>query len=254
MLIMFSKRPIAVLFLACILSLGVAAQGVGLPVYNIQEVSENDDTPVLIKHLPDWESVRGQTTYARNAVELISALEERPVVHLIDFAGGNEAVTAPYPAGRLLIIEYSTPQASIEADAVFMDYLADSGEKTTVYRRIGNYNVFVFDAIDQTAANALLDQVKYEKVVQWLGKNPYLISAERAFVLTTSDIFLSTVLAIVMIMGIAIFSGVVIGFVFFSIRERKRAGMPTFSDAGGMTRLNLDGFTPEITPESLLND
>jgi hypothetical protein len=123
-----------------------------------------------------------------------------------------------------------------------------------VYRRIGNYNVFVFDAADPTSANALLDQVKYEKVVQWLGRNPYIISAERAFVLTTSDIFLSTFLAIVGGLGFAILTGVIAGYAFFSIREYKRASMPTFSDAGGMTRLNLDGFTPDITPKHLLKD
>jgi len=30
--------------------------------------------------------------------------------------------------------------------------------------------------------------------------------------------------------------------------------METFSDAGGMTRLNLDGFTPQTSPDQLIND
>ena len=132
--------------------------------------------------------------------------------------------------------------------------LAAVNDGTTVYGRIGNYNTFVFDAVDQTAANSLLDQVKYEKNVQWLGKNPFIISAERAFVLTTSDIFLSTVFVIMMGIGIAIFGGIISGYVFFSIREYRRAGMLTFSDAGGLTRLNLDGLTSEITPKHLLKD
>ena len=153
-----------------------------------------------------------------------------------------------------MIIEYSTPQARSSGCRDSRQSFAGANDALTVYRRIGNYNAFVFDAVDQTAANALLDQVKYEKVVQWLGRNPYIISAERAFVLTTSDIFISTVLAIVMMMGIAIFSGLVVGFIFFSIRERKRAGMHAFSDAGGMTRLNLDGFTPDVVSKRLLND
>lgn len=247
------EKVIAAILLACSISLTAFGQSEGSLPYKA-EVSGNDEIPVLVKHLPDWESVRSQTTFAKSVGELKSVLGERPVLDLIDFSGGTEAVTAPYDAGKLLIIEYSTPQSSIEADKQFTEKLASDGDHTTVYRRIGNYNAFVFDAVDQTAANALLDQVKYEKVVQWLGKNPYIISAERAFVLTTSDIFISTVLAIVIVMGIAIFCGVVIGYVFFSIRERKRAGMQAFSDAGGMTRLNLDGFTPEITPERLLND
>ena len=241
------------LFLASILSLAVSAQMVSSPAYK-GPGGADEDVPVLIKHLPEWESVREKSTYAKNVSELRRVLGDRPVFDLIDFSGGTEAVTAPYDAGTLLIVEYSTPQSSIEADAAITAKLSSEGDKTTVYRRIGNYNAFVFNAVDSAAANALLDQVKYEKVVQWLGRNPYIISAERAFVLTTSDIFLSTFLAIVGGLGLAILTGVISGYVFFSIREYKRASMPTFSDAGGMTRLNLDGFTPDITPKNLLKD
>jgi hypothetical protein len=44
----------------------------------------------------------------------------------------------------------------------------------------------------------LLDQVKYEKTVQWLGRNPFEISPERAFVISTTDLFISTVLIVVL--------------------------------------------------------
>lgn len=249
MFIRFLNRFKAALVLACCLSVTAFGQSFGSPAYNSLE---NAEIPVLIKHLPDWESIQGQITYAKSVDELKSVLGERRVLDLVDFAGGTEAVTAPYEAGKLLIIEYSTPQGSIEADSQFKANLSSSGDKTTVYRRIGNYNAFVFDAADQAAANALLDQVKYEKVVQWLGRNPYLISAERAFILTTTDIFISTVLAIVIVMGIAILSGLIVGYIFFSIRARKRAGMQAFSDAGGLTRLNLDGLTQDNLPRELL--
>ena len=108
--------------------------------------------------------------------------------------------------------------------------------------------------VDKSAADALLDEVKYEKTVQWLGKNPYIISAERAFVIGTADLFLSTTLIIVLGMGISILCGVVIGYTFFLVRENRRSNLPTFTDAGGMTRLNLDGFTPDVVSENLLND
>jgi hypothetical protein len=99
-----------------------------------------------------------------------------------------------------------------------------------------------------------LDQVKYEKTVQWLGRNPFDISPERAFVLQTSDLFISTVLVILMGIGFSIVGGLIVGYAFFFVREQKRARMSTFTDAGGMTRLNLDGFTPEIVPKGLLKD
>lgn len=240
------------LLLTSVLTLSAAAQANSPIPYKSSEVSENDGLPVLIKHLPDWESVRGQAKFSTNVGDLKAVLGERPVLDLIDFSIGTEAVTASYPAGKLLIVEFATPQASIESDADFTAKLAESRDSSTVYRRIGNYNAFVFDAPDPAAANALLDQVKYEKQIQWLGKNPFLISAERAFVLQTSDLFLSTVVVILIGIGFSIVGGLLAGFMFFRSRERRRAAMPTFTDAGGMTRLNLDGFTPEISPDRLL--
>ncbi len=248
-----SINILAAILLAYTSSLTVSAQSVGSLPYRGQDVSQKDEIPVLVKHLPDWETVRGRETFAKNVDELKTALGERPILDLIDFSAGTEAVTAPYEAGKLLIIEYSTPQDSIDADAKFKAALEGSHE-TAVYRRIGNYNAFVFDPASSAAANALLDQLKYEKTVQWLGKDPFVIDPERAFVLTIADVFMSTVLVIFLWIGVAVFLGVVSGYIVFSIRERKRAAMTAFSDAGGMTRLNLDGFTPEITPKRLLND
>lgn len=247
-------RSITIVILTFILSLTAFGQAVGAPPYRSQEVSEKDGIPVLIKHLPNWEGLRDRTTITNTGAPLRSALGERPVLDLIDFSGGTEAVTAPYDTGKLLIVEYSTPQASVEADNVFKEAV---GRETglTVYRRIGNYSAFVFDAADEASAGALLDQIKYEKMVQWLGKNPHLQQqAERAFVITTSDMFLSTFLIVLIGIGMSIIGGVVGGYVFFYLRERKRESLPTFSDAGGMIRLNLDGLTPDTLPERLLND
>ncbi|MFN0139163.1 MAG: hypothetical protein ACKVQW_03620 [Pyrinomonadaceae bacterium] len=221
--------------------------------YRSQEVSEVDGIPVLLKHLPDWENVREGAVFATDGQTLRAAVGDRAVLPVVEFVAGTEAVTAQYDAGRLLIIEYTSPQASIDADAKFTEIL-EAQDGSTVYRRIGNYNAFVFDVADEDAAGALLDQVKYEKQVQWLGDNPFLISAERAFVLTTADIFLSTVLVIVIGIGISIVGGLTAGFIYFQTRERRRAALPTYTDAGGMTRLNLDGFTPDIQPEQLLGD
>ncbi|MFZ1701952.1 MAG: hypothetical protein WBO10_05040 [Pyrinomonadaceae bacterium] len=219
--------------------------------YQSQEVSEIDGLPVLIKHLPDWENHRPQTTFATDIGQLKTALGERPILDLIDFSTGTEAVTAPYDVGKLLIIEYTSPQASIEADTNFLQFLADTGDATIAYRRIGNYNVLVFDVVDTDASSAFIDQVKYEKQVQWLGDNPFIISAERAFVLTTSDMFLSTAMVIVFGMGGSILVGIFAGYIFFTFRDGKRSKLGTFSDAGGMTRLNLDGFTPESRSQLL---
>lgn len=221
-----------------------------------QEVSEIDGVPVLIKHLPDWENVRNSAVFTNSAADLRKTLGERPIIDLIDFAGGTEAVTAAYPQGKLLIVEYATPQGSVEMDGKAVHRLAaDGAAANTFYRRIGNYNVFVFDAPDEAAAVALLDQVKYEKNIQWLGENPFLLRrAERAFIETTSDIFFATVMIIVLGIGLSILTGIVVGIVFFYLREQKRSTMTAFSDAGGMVRLNLDDLTQQTAGGRFLNE
>jgi hypothetical protein len=235
---------------------GVFAQSNGAPPIKSREVSDADSIPVLIKHLPDWENARNRATYILNQDDLRNALGSREVLNLIEFESGTEAVAAQYDAGKLLLIEYMTPQASVDADGKISQRLTENGQnQSTVYRRIGNYNVLVFDVTDPVAANALLDQIKYEKNVQWLGRDPFMLKrAERALVVGLSELFVATTLTIVSGLGLSVVAGIVVGVLFFRYREQKRAGMETFSDAGGMTRLNLDGFTPPITSERLLKD
>jgi hypothetical protein len=221
-----------------------------------QEVSEDDGVPVLIKHLPDWENARNRATFTNNVEDLKIVLGTRPVLDLIDFTGGTEAVTAPYDSGKLLIIEYVTPQASIEADNQFNQKLAENpSNPPTSYRRIGNYSAFVFDAKDEASANALLDQIKYEKTVQWLSEDPnYAQKVERYLARSTADLFVTTFIAIVSTLGLTVLVGVVVGLVFFRIREQKRATTTAFSDAGGMVRLNLDELSSSTPTNKLLSE
>jgi hypothetical protein len=244
------------MFIVFLLSVCVFAQGQNLSQAKSQEVSEDDGLPVLLKHLPDWENVRNRAAFANNVNDLRQALGERSAFNAIDFVAGTEAVTAPYDQGKLLIVEFATPQVSVETDSKVNQLLAEAGQNPPfIYRRIGNYNAFVFDAPDEASANALLDHVKYEKTIQWLGTNPFLLRrAERAFIQDASDLFLSTVLMILSGIGLAIVAGLAVGVFFFYLREQKRATMEAFSDAGGMIRLNLDDLTPQISSDRLLKD
>ncbi|MET0754167.1 MAG: hypothetical protein ABWZ66_12375 [Pyrinomonadaceae bacterium] len=219
-------------------------------------ILEADQTPILIKHLPDWEAVQNRAAYTQSTDDLRKSLGERPIFDLIVLGNGIEAVTAPYPQGKLLIVEYPTPQASTDANAQFTQRLTENPPNPPIYyRRIGNYSAFVFDASDETAANALLDQIKYEKVVQWLGENPMpAIRAEREFAIMTGDIFLSTVIVVVLGFASTILAGLAVGLVFYYIRDQKRATTHIYTDAGGMTRLNLDGLTPETAADRLLKE
>lgn len=222
---------------------------------NVEVVSEEDLTPSVIRSLPNWENIRNNAVHIKNTDELKKSFGERPVLNLIDFAGGTEAATAIYEAGKLLIVEYNTPQVSVEADNLIQQNLAENQENPPVYyRRIGNYSVFVFDSKDEASANALLDQVKYEKTVRWLGENPNILRrAEQAFVKTSSEIFLSTFLAIALGLGSTVLLGIGVGAIIFYLRKQKRAEMTKYSDAGGMVRLNLDDLT-ELSADKLLKD
>ena len=242
-------------FIILLIVCGTFAQSNSSSQPKSQEVDDKEGIPVLTKHLPGWETARNSAVYIMSPDDLRKALGDRPVFDLIDFAGGTEAVTAPYPQGKLLIIEYSTPQASVDADNKIKQRLVEVGQSQPIfYRRIGNYNAFIFDGTDETAANALLDQIKYQKEVQWLGTDPFAFKrAERAFIETTSDLFVSTTLAIVGGIGGSVLIGLFVGLLFYFISMRKRAGMEAFSDAGGMTRLNLDGLSAQ-TADRLLKE
>ena len=235
---------------------GVFAQNSSAPAIKSGEVSDEDGIPVLIKHLPDWENARIRATYILNQNDLRNALGSREFFDFIEFESGTEAVTAPYDSGKLLLIEFSNPESSIDADNRIKQRLTETGQNETIaYRRIGNYNAFVFDTTDVAAADALLDQIKYQKTVQWLGEDPFLLKrAERALVEGLSELFITTTLWILSGLGLSVLAGIVVGFIYFRYREQQRAGRQTFSDAGGMTRLNLDGFTPPVSPERFLKE
>ena len=214
------------------------------PQAKSQEVSEEDGLPVLLRHLPDYERVKDAAVFTTDKAGLKSAVGNEAVLDLLDFDAGTEAVTAAYPQGRLVIVEFTNPQASTETDTRIQQFLATNSQPATAYRRIGNYNVFVFGGGDPAAANALLDEVKYEKSIQWLGEDPFLIrKLERYMVMTSKDIMISTILVIVFGLGGSIVAGIAAGFIFFRIRDQKRASRRAFSDAGGLTRLNLDGLS-----------
>ena len=245
----------AVLFLTFVFGSAVGAIAQTKPQAKSQEISESDGMPVLVKHLPDFDTVRSHATFVTNAAGLKSALPDRPILDLVDFTAGTEAVTAPYPVGRLLIIEYSNPQQSIEADNNFKNFLGQNNDGRTFYKRTGNYNIFVFDASDEGSANALIGQVKYEKNVQWLGEDPFLFHRmERAFVNQTTELFFSTVEVIGLGMLLSVLGGLIVGYFYYLFRERQRQTFHEFSDAGGMTRLNLDGLTPDIARNRLLGE
>ncbi len=209
--------------------------------YRSQELSDGDQIPVLLKNLPRWESVRSAAVITNRAADLAPVIGAQPIVSVIEFVPGTEAAAAVYPEGKLLLVEYVSPRTATEENGRFQEFLAANPSDTTVYRRIGNYSAFVFDSPDTATANALLDEITYGKTVVWLGEDPFLLKRiERYIAVTGRDVALSTVLFIIAVLVTAIVLGILTGLAYYRIRERQRASMRAFSDAGGLTRLNLD--------------
>jgi hypothetical protein len=215
-----------------------------------------DGVPVLFMHLPDWEK-KADAAYARSAAELQKAVGTQPALDAFGFDEGVEAVTAKYADGRLVIVEFPTPQHSVDADTAVkrrIEELKAAGQPVpSLYSRVGNYSVFVFDAPDFAAAEKLASQVKYEKDVRWLGRNPHAEEiATRAYTSTMGGVILTTLkttgLAILLCLGVG---GAVGGLVFLR-RRAQRDAQEVYTDAGGMVRLNIEDLNaPPATPNLL---
>ena len=222
------------------------------------QTAEAGDVPVLVMHLPDWEKkVRDGAVYARSMPELLKAAGNQPALDAFDFDEGTEAVTAKYDAGRLVVVEFPTPQHSVDADARIkrrVEELKAAGQTApSLYSRVGNYSVFVFDAPDFASAERLASRVKYEKDVRWLGRNPHAEEiATRAYTSTMGGVIITTLittgLAILLCLGV----GGAIGGVIFLRRRSQQAAQQVYTDAGGMVRLNIEDLNTPPAASNLL--
>lgn len=227
-----------------------------------RELSESMDRgeneiPVLVKHLPEWETAQDRAVYAVSLSALQEAAGRRPILDAVSFQGGAEAVTATYGPSRLVIVENTTPQLATTNDVLInvrLKELRDAGQPLpTTYRRVGNYSVFVFDAPDEAAAAKLIDSIKYEQVVQWLGHNPYALrNAQRQYTETTANVILAVLKASGLSLLLCLGVGAIFGGIIFRRRRQQQAATEAFSDAGGMLRLNLDEVTQRYDPSKLL--
>ncbi|HJR08702.1 MAG TPA: hypothetical protein VJ842_15690 [Pyrinomonadaceae bacterium] len=249
------------LFAACTLSLlfngaALAAQA------NVQTVNvpteAASEIPVLVKHLPDWESAQARARYVETLDALKEAVPGQPVLDALPFDGGTEAVTATYEGGaRLVIVEYATPQAAFDADNGIKARVAalrgEGKSAPSAYRRVGNYAVFVFGAPDEAKAVALIDKVKYEKDVRWLGDDPFAVGrANRAWINMSTSVIVNTVKATGIAIAICLAIGGIFGGWIFTRRRAQAALNENFSDAGGMVRLNIDELSAQTNAARLI--
>jgi hypothetical protein len=215
------------------------------------------DIPVLVKHLPGWPSVQDRALYILNHDELKNEFNNQGVLAAVSFDGGTEAAIADYQGARLVLIEFKTPQLATDNDARIaakIQELRNQGQPVPgAYRRVGNYSVFVFYAPNEQAANHLIDQVKYQQVVQWLGRNPTLYDrAANEFTRTTLGVFIAVVKASGLVILSSLALGGFLGTLLFRIRRKQQRLAQAYSDAGGMLRLNIDELNATHDPARLI--
>ena len=218
--------------------------------------SGEDDVPVLVKHLPNWQAAAARAAYAVSLKGLKGQVPEQTSLDTLSFDGGTEAVTANYGQSQLVIVEFTTPQFASDNDrrivAKLLELKSHGQPVPTAYRRVGNYSVFVFNAPDEKTANGLIDQVKYEQVVQWLGEDPHLYERiQKYFLGKTGGVVIAVLessgLSLLLCLGI----GGMFGGLLFRRRRAQQRRTEAYSDAGGMVRLNLDEM-PEESARRLL--
>ncbi|HYW74586.1 MAG TPA: hypothetical protein VE961_26410, partial [Pyrinomonadaceae bacterium] len=101
-------------------------------------------------------------------------------------------------------------------------------------------------------ANALVEQVKYEQVVQWLGDDPHLYERlQRYFTQTSAGVLVAVLKSSGLSLILCLAVGSLIGALLFRHRRAQRAA--AFSDAGGSIRLNLDELTGAASSRRLLS-
>ena len=244
------------LFAAILTMIGAAfAFAQSQPVAPAPTTAE-DDTPVLVKHLPNWETAGKSARYSVTLDDLKRNVVNQPILDSVSFEGGTEAVAANYSQGQLVIVEFSTPHFSVENDqriaAKIQELKSHSQPVPTAYRRVGNYSVFVFNGSDEASANQLIDQVRYEKIVQWLGDDPTMADKLQRYFAETSA---GVLIAVLKSSGLSLLACLAIGglFGFLLFRQRRAQAAAVYSDAGGSVRLNLDELTKTTDPSRLLD-
>jgi hypothetical protein len=221
--------------------------------------STENEIPVLVKHLPDWETAQDRATYAVSRSALQRAVGNQAALDVVSFDEGTEAVTADYEGARLVVVEYMTPQLAESNDARILERIGQLRESRqpvpSSYRRIGNYSVFVFNAPDEGMAARLADQIKYEQKIQWLGQNPLIWEyASRQHTQKAVSLILGIARTIGFFVALCLGAGGIVGGLAFLHRraQQRRLTADAYSDAGGMLRLNLDEMTAQTDPSRLL--
>ncbi len=224
------------------------------------DLSSTMEPPLLPTYLPEQSKIANTEKYlvGPEAIARIPAISD--LKDIIDFTGGTHATVADYNNGSgkmsIVLIEFQSPQFAVDGLAKIQAHfnsLSQDEQNKRILRRVGNYAVEAVNVSDPKTAEEVLKQVKYMVRVHWEGKNasdipiPFRPPDPTALreIIQTGQFLVATFYWIGILLVGAVLSGIFIGGTVFYWRraQRRKLGMEDgFSDAGGMTRLNLDDY------------
>jgi hypothetical protein len=196
----------------------------------IQPHASNEPYPSIWQYLPAGNFVPHSDRYALDLTTLSRSLSEVsgqpwPSADWLGFDDEVEAEVANYNvAGRkltLLLASYPTQQVAAEhvrkmeqVFAINPEPGARTNGKPVLYaRRIGSLVGFVSGAQDAGQANLLLREIRYQTVVTWNEPGFNLTD------LTMADYVVGAVLGTLMLLLIALVSGIALGFIRVGIKH-----------------------------------
>jgi hypothetical protein len=225
-----------------------------------KDLTSLPESPLLPTYLPEQNKIANSEKYliGPEAVARIPAISD--LKDAIDFTGGTRAAVAEYnnEGGQMsiVLIEFQSPQFAADGLAKLQQHfnaLSQDEQKKRILRRVGNYAVEAVNVTNPTATEELLKQIKYMVRVHWEGKDvrdipvpfrpPDPVAVREA--VQTGQFIVAAFYWIGVLMLGAVAIGIFGGGAFFYWRrsQRRKLGLDgTFSDAGGMTRLNLDDY------------
>jgi hypothetical protein len=218
------------------------------------------DSPLLPTYLPEQNKIANSEKYlvGPEAIARIPAISD--LKDAVDFTGGTRAAIAEYNNGNgkmnILLVEFQSPQFAVDGLTKMQEHfnsLSQEEQKKRMLRKVGNYAVEAVNVSDPNAAEELLKQIKYMVRVHWEGKNvsdipmPFRPPDPAAVreAIQTGQFLVAVFYWIGILLFGAVGTGIFVGGAFFYWRraQRRKMGMEgTFSDAGGMTRLNLEDY------------
>lgn len=223
-------------------------------------LTSTSEPPLLPTYLPDQSKIPDSEKYLVGPEAVARITQISDLKDAIDFTGGTHATVADYNNGSgkmsIVLIEFQSPQFAVDGLAKIQAHfnsLSQDEQKKRILRRVGNYAVEAVNVSNPEAAEEVLKQVKYMVRVHWEGKNASDIpiafrppdpTALRE-VIQTGQFLVATFYWIGILLVGAVLTGISIGGAFFYWRRAQRRKLGSdggFTDAGGMTRLNLDDY------------